>query len=188
MDAAIARAAAALERGQLVVYPTDTLLGIGAKATNRSAVRRLLAAKGRPSGAPVAVAVSSTEEVESLAVLGPMARAFVRRHLPGPWTLLLSVRPEARRHLAPGVLGPGHRIGIRVPDHPLARELARRVGPLTCTSANFHGQTPARTMAEARREFGRLVAVYVDGVPNPSGRPSSLADLTGDRPMIVHRS
>jgi L-threonylcarbamoyladenylate synthase len=188
MGSALADAVRALTTGRLVVYPTDTLLGLGALASDPRAMERLMETKGRPSGLPVSVTLSSPEEMEPLAVLVPAARRFVRTHLPGPYTVLAPASLLARRTLAPGVAGPSGTIGFRVPDHPLARELARRVGPLSATSANRHGAPPCRTLAEARRSFGDEVAVYLAGAPRPSGRPSVLMDVTGARPVPVARS
>jgi L-threonylcarbamoyladenylate synthase len=74
-----------------------------------------------------------------------------------------------------------------VPDHPVARELARRCGPIVATSANRHGTPPARTVAEARRAFGSDVSIYLTGGPAPAGRPSDLVDLSGGGPGRVVR-
>lgn len=187
MGARLDGAVRALETGRLIVYPTDTLFGLGARATDRTAVARIAAAKGRPAGMPISIAVSSTDDLEPLAELSAMGRRFVRTHLPGPFTVLARPTPRARRSLAPEVAGPHGTIGLRVPDHPIARELARRAGPLTATSANRHGLAPCRTLAEARAAFGRVVAIYVAEGPRPSGRPSDLVDLTGDAPHAVRR-
>jgi len=183
----VATAAAALRRGALVVYPTDTLVGLGASARNARAVDRLLAAKGRPSGMPISVAVASHEEVEPWVDWDSSARAVARQLLPGPVTLLVYASPRARRELAPSVLGPNSTIGIRVPDHPVPRELARRVGPITSTSANRHGDPPVASLAEARRAFRDTVSVYVPLRPPPSGAPSMIVDLKGDEPRYVER-
>ncbi len=187
MDAAVPRAAEALARGGLVVYPTDTLLGLGAAATDRRAVARLEALKGRPPGQPLSVAVSSTEEIERWSEPDPPARSWMRRHLPGPYTVLLPPSREARRHLAASVVPPDGAIALRVPDHPVARELARRAGPIVATSANRHGAPPARTVAEARRALGDRVAVYLAIGPAPSGRPSEYVDLRGPEPRLLAR-
>ncbi|HTW55866.1 MAG TPA: L-threonylcarbamoyladenylate synthase [Thermoplasmata archaeon] len=187
MGAPLARAVRTLASGGLVVYPTDTLLGLGARAADPEAVRRLADAKGRPPGMPVSVTVSSTAEVEAFARLTPAGRRFVRTHLPGPYTLLVPASPLAERRLAPPATGPSGTVGLRVPDHPLARELARRAGPITATSANAHGRPPCRTVAEARRTFGDGVAVYLSGPPAPSGRASQLVDLTHGDPRPVAR-
>ncbi|MGA9840062.1 MAG: L-threonylcarbamoyladenylate synthase, partial [Thermoplasmata archaeon] len=187
MGSPLTDAVRALALGRLVLYPTDTLLGLGARATDADAIGRLVAAKGRPPGMPLSVAVSSTEELEALAVLSPMGRRYVRTHLPGPYTLLARPTPLAQRTLAPEVAGPHGTIGLRVPDHPVARELARRAGPLSATSANRHGSPPCRTLADARRTFGNSVAVYLAAAPRPSGRPSELVDLTRAAPHRVAR-
>jgi tRNA threonylcarbamoyl adenosine modification protein (Sua5/YciO/YrdC/YwlC family) len=176
-----------LARGALVVYPTDTLYGLGARATSESAVAALLLAKARPSAQPISIAVSSTEEIEPWAELTPRTRGWLRRLLPGPVTVLLPASPSARRRLAAPILGEGTTVGVRIPNHPVARALARRAGPITCTSANRHGEPAAASIAAARRAFGRSVARYVTAGPAPSGRPSTLVDLTGRSPSIRSR-
>jgi L-threonylcarbamoyladenylate synthase len=186
MGDALADAVRCLRRGGLVVYPTDTLLGLGALADRPSAVDRLLRAKDRSPTQPVSICVSSTEEVERYALLSPTSRAFLRRSLPGPFTALLPPSPGARHRLPPSVVGT-RTIGIRVPDHPVARELARRVGPITATSANRHGEPAARTLTEARRSLGRSVGVYLPARPSGSGTGSTLVDLTGREPRALAR-
>jgi L-threonylcarbamoyladenylate synthase len=188
MGASLADAVRAIAAGELVVYPTDTLIGIGARATDEAAVDRLAAAKDRPPSLPVSVAVSSPEEIEPFARVSPEARRFLRRHLPGPYTVLLEPSSLGRRRLAAPLVGAAGFVGFRVPDHPLARELARRAGPITATSANRHGAPPARTPAAARSAFGTSVSVYLPAQPRPSGRPSTLVDLTGDDPRVVPRT
>jgi L-threonylcarbamoyladenylate synthase len=186
MGAALSNAVRALRHGGLVVYPTDTLLGLGARASDRGAVRRLLVAKGRSASQPISVCVSSTEEIEQYAVVRPSARRFLRRHLPGPYTVLLAPSARARRTFAPAVLG-RTTIGFRVPDHFVARELARAAGPITATSANRHGDPTARTLAEARRALGGHVSAYVPADPPGSGEPSTLVDLKGREPRVLAR-
>ena len=186
MASLLDEAVQALAAGGLVVYPTDTVLGLAAAAGDARAVRRLAAVKGRLDLQSVSVAVSSLEEIEPLATVRPAARGFLRRNLPGPITVLLRPSARARRSLAPSIAG-GRRIGLRIPDHPVARELARRAGPITATSANLHGRPPARSVAEARAAFGRAVRVYLPARPPPSGRPSTLIDLAGPRPRAIER-
>jgi len=187
MGAALSNAVRALRHGGLVVYPTDTLFGLGALASHRAAVARLVAAKGRSSSQPISVCVSSTEEIEPYAVLSTTARRFLRRHLPGPYTVVLAPSARARRSFAPSVAG-GSTIGFRVPDHPVARELARAAGPITATSANRHGNPAARTLSDARRALHGHVNVYLGRLPSGSGRPSTLVSLTGTEPREVARS
>jgi L-threonylcarbamoyladenylate synthase len=186
-DPALARAVRALRQGELVVYPTDTLVGLGARAEDGAAVDKLLAAKQRSASTPLSVAFSSLEELEPWVELTEPRRAWLRRHLPGPYTAILPSSDRARATFPSAVLGPDGRLGVRVPDHPLARSLAELVGPVTATSANRHGSPATRTVAEARRVFGGEVGAYLDGAPAPSGRPSELVDLTGDRPRPLRR-
>ncbi len=188
MSATLPAAVRRLRAGGLIFYPTDTLYGLGARARDPEAVARLSRVKERPSGLPISVAVSSLEELEPWARLTPESRALARRRLPGPLPLIVPASDLARRELAPGIVGPAGTIGLRLPDHPVARELARQVGPITATSANRHGRPPAPTLAAARTEFGRAVDLYLDGLPRPSGRPSELVDLTGAQPRAVRRA
>lgn len=188
MADALGAAVAALARGELVVYPTDTLLGLGARATDAGAVDRLLAAKDRPPAMPISIAVSSLEEVEPWVDWSDAARATARRILPGPVTLIAAASDKAKAELAPPLLAPDRSLGIRVPNHPVARELARRVGPLTATSANRHGHPSSKTILQARKAFGDAVAVYLPAKPEPSGKPSMLVDLRKSEPRIVPRS
>jgi len=176
----------ALLAGDLIVHPTDTLYALAARALDRRAVARLVAAKGREARRPMSVAVSSVEELDRWATMNPPARRFARDRLPGAYTVLLPPSREARSRLAPEVAA-CPTIGLRVPDHPLALELARRAGPTVATSANRSGAPSPRTLADCRRALGRSVAVYLAGPPEPSGVASTVVDLTGARPRTVPR-
>jgi tRNA threonylcarbamoyl adenosine modification protein (Sua5/YciO/YrdC/YwlC family) len=187
MGPAIGRAAQALRAGRLVVYPTDTLLGVAARATDDRAVAGLERLKDRPADQPISVTVRAYSDLEAMTELSPSARRFVRTHLPGPYTILVRPSRFARRTLAPSVFAEDGTLGVRIPDHPVARELARQVGPITATSANRHGRPPCRTVNEARRVFGSAVAVYLAARPPGTGRPSRLVDLTGTEPRPVPR-
>jgi L-threonylcarbamoyladenylate synthase len=181
-------AAKALKRGELVVFPTDTLLGLAARASDDDAVARLERIKERSPDQPVSVAVSSLPDLEALTDLGPAGLRFARTHLPGAFTLIARPSALARRTLAPSVFAKDGTIGVRLPDHPVARELARQAGPITATSANLHGQPPCRTLREARRVFGPEVAVYLAPRPRGSGRPSTLVDVSHGKPKVIDRS
>jgi L-threonylcarbamoyladenylate synthase len=183
LDAAVR----SLRAGRLVVYPTDTLWGLGARAGDPAAVRRVFEAKQRPATTPIAVAVSSVAELERLAELSDRGRTFVRTNLPGPYTLVVRPSAKARRTIA-SPIGTAPTLGLRIPRHPVARELARRAGPLTCTSANLHGAPATADIRSARGALAPSVARYVTSGPVPSGVPSTLVDLTGDSPRALPRS
>lgn len=186
-DDSMAAACRALKAGKVVAYPTDTLLGLAVSAYDARALSRLFEVKRRPEGTPVSLAVSSWEEIEPLADLDLARRRWVRDLLPGPRTLLLPPSRDAQKRLPRSIIAPQGTLGIRIPDHPLARELARQVGPITSTSANRHGEPPCRTPEAARRAFGREVACYLPALPPPSGEPSLLIDLTGSEPKVILR-
>jgi L-threonylcarbamoyladenylate synthase len=184
----VAAAVQAVRRGRPIVYPTDTLWGLGVRPEDRAGVRRLYELKQRPEGMPVSVAFSSYEEVEPFVQLSSSARATIRRWLPGPFTFLVRASGVARRRWSPAVLGESQTVGVRIPDHALARALLARTGPLTTTSANPHGRPPCRSAADARRMFGGQVGAYLSGGDRPSGRPSTIVALTGPWPRVVRRS
>lgn len=188
MADAMAAALRAVRHSQPVAYPTDTLWGLGVRPGDPAGVRRLYELKERPGGMPVSVAFSSHEEIEPFVELSGDARATMRRWLPGPFTFLVRASATARSEWAPEVRGESHTLGVRIPDHPVARALLARTGPLTTTSANRHGQAPRSTAAAVRRQFGDQVGAYVTGGPSPSGRPSTIVALTGAGPQIVRRS
>lgn len=170
----------ALDRGELVVYPTDTLYGLGADALDTHAVGRVFEAKQRPRSEPLSVAVADLAMMEQVARVGPLARRLAERFLPGPLTLVLPPGPGVPDELLGGSRG----LGVRVPGHPEALELCRRFGPVTATSANLHGQPEPVTCQEARRQLGSKVQAYLDAGP-AGGRASTVLDLTGRTPRLV---
>ena len=172
-------AVAALRRGDLVVYPTETVYGLAGDATDPEAVERVFEAKGRSREKPVSMALPDAAAAADYARLSNRERAFCERFLPGPVTVLLE-----RTDRVPNVLVAGRdRVGIRVPDHELARDLARRVGPITATSANRSGEPSARRVEEIDREV-RERAIVVDRGETP-GTESTVVDVSTDE--IVRR-
>ncbi len=160
-----------LRNGGLLVYPTDTLWGLGCAALDGAAVARLLRLKKRSSDG-LSVMVGSRDELWALGERSPAAEALAARWLPGPLTLVLA----AVRELPAGV-GRDGTLGLRVPDHPVALALAAGL-PVVTTSANRHGEPPAATLAEARAALGGA-ARYLDGEP-PQGEPSTVVRVTAN--------
>ena len=172
-------AVAALRRGDLVVYPTETVYGLAADATDPEAVERAFEAKGRSHEKPISMALPDVGAAADYVRLSDRERAFCERFLPGPVTVLLE-----RTDRVPDVLVAGRdRVGVRVPDHELSRNLARRVGPITATSANRSGEPGARRVEEIAPEV-RERAVVIDRGETP-GAESTVVDVsTGE---IVRR-
>jgi L-threonylcarbamoyladenylate synthase len=162
-DEEVERAAVALRNDALVVFPTETLYGVGCHALSPTAIERLRLVKQRGADKGIAVLVSDD--------ISPSARRLMERLWPGPITVLLPARASL-----PSPLTQGGLVGVRVSAHPVARRLALAIGaPLAAPSANPGGLAPARDVAAARAYFGAHVAVYLDdGVID--GPPSTLVD------------
>jgi len=162
-----------LSRDGLVVYPTETVYGLGADALSADAVMRVYEAKNRPVGKPISVAVSDMEMLAAVAVVDDAARAFIERFLPGPVTVLL----PAKSCLPEVLTGGTGLIGIRWPDHEIALAIISRLDtPITSTSANISDD-----IAPTRPEEVSVPHDYlVDGGELP-GTPSTVVDLTARR-------
>jgi len=176
-EAGIANAALAVQRGRLVVLPTDTVYGVGADAFSPAAVTRLLDAKGRGRDMPPPVLVSATTTLDALAVGVPTyARALVEELWPGPLTLVCRQQPSLQWDLG----DTRGTVAVRMPDHEVALELLARTGPLAVSSANRSGM-PAATDADAAEQMlGDSVEVILDGGTSPGGEASTIVDVTGE--------
>ena len=184
-DGDLTRAAAVelLRAGGIVAVPTDTVYGIAADLALPDAIERLFAAKRRPPEKAVAVLLADVDQAGAIGIMGPAARVLGERFWPGGLTLVLPVRPGAR---LPRVLAAGSpTIGVRVPDHPAPRALARALGPLPTTSANVSGERDARDAREVADRLGHALALVIDGGPIHGGPASTVVDCTGDLPAIL---
>lgn len=156
--------------GNLIVYPTDTVYGIGADIYNEVAVKNLYLAKRRPFDMALSVAVADRKMMESVAILNETADKLIKAFLPGPLTIIIKKNPEV-----PDIVTAGsQKVGIRIPDHPIALEIARRSGPIVATSANIHFQPDAIDIGMATAALGNSVSTYIDAGHSPSGKPSTI--------------
>jgi L-threonylcarbamoyladenylate synthase len=183
-DIALNAASLAVQRGQLIVIPTDTVYGIAADAFDADAVTALLAAKGRGREMPPPVLISAATTLDALAVDVPdYARALVKEFWPGPLTVVCKQQASLRWDLgdARGT------VAIRMPDHEVALELLERTGPLAVSSANKHGQLPARDIDAAEEMLGEDVALLVDAGPTLDLDPSTIVDVTTSPGRVLRR-
>ena len=181
-EAGIANAALAVQRGQLVVLPTDTVYGIGADAFDPESVRRLLGAKGRGREMPPPVLVSAPTTLDALAVGVPSyARALITELWPGPLTLVCRQQPSLQWDLG----DTRGTVAVRMPDHEVALELLARTGPLAVSSANRTGRPAATDADQAEEMLGSSVAVILDGGPTPGALPSTIVDVTGPAGRVL---
>jgi L-threonylcarbamoyladenylate synthase len=169
----ISRAAEVLTRGGTVVYPTETVYGIGASVFIPRAVERVFEIKGRPRGMPLSVAVASFEMMGEIARIDDGDLPLLRRVLPGPVTFLVERGPKLPDLVTAG----SELVGIRFPDHPMALELIALSGPITSTSANLSGLPPPASLAELDGEIRKNVDLVLDGGRSRYGLPSTLVDL-----------
>lgn len=181
-EAGLQAAVEAVRRGSLVVFPTDTVYGVGADAFDPESVRLLLRAKGRGRDMPPPVLVSSVATLDALATdLGDDVRVLVEACWPGPLTLVCRQQPSLRWDLG----DTRGTVAVRMPDHALALALLERTGPLAVSSANRSGEHPASSAAEAQGMLAEAVEVYLDGGTLPPRRPSTIVDVTGDQPRVL---
>ncbi|HEV2294011.1 MAG TPA: L-threonylcarbamoyladenylate synthase [Tepidisphaeraceae bacterium] len=179
----IERAVEILRAGGLVAFPTETVYGLGADARNADAVRRIFAAKGRPSTNPLIVHISGVAMAKLYAAEWPdTARRLAQKFWPGPLTLVL---PRFRT-IAPEVSAGWDTVGLRMPNHPLALKLIQRFdGPIAAPSANRSNHISPTTAKHVREELGDAVDVILDGGPCTVGIESTVLDLTVARPKIL---
>ncbi|MFB6173985.1 MAG: L-threonylcarbamoyladenylate synthase [Halobacteriales archaeon] len=175
----VAAAAEAIRAGELVVYPTETVYGLGADALDADAVEAVFAAKGRDRDDPLSLAVPDVGAAERYTRQSDRTRAFMERFLPGPVTV---VCPKA--DTVPDALTGGRdRVGIRVPDHETALDLLAEAAPITATSANVSGRASAERVADLDPEIRAAAAVVLDGSETPGGGSTVVDPERG----VIHR-
>lgn len=182
VEAAVDAASLAIQRGRLVVLPTDTVYGIAADAFDSGAVQRLLDAKGRGRDMPPPVLVGSAGTLDALASdVPPYVRPLVDAFWPGPLTVVCHEQSSLQWDLG----DTRGTVAVRMPDHDVARKLLDRTGPLAVSSANLTGHDAATDADQAMEMLGEKVAVVIDGGTTPGNVPSTIVDATGERPRLL---
>ncbi len=182
-EAAVDLAAERLAKGGLVAFPTETVYGLGADASSGKAVARIFEAKGRPQFNPLIVHLADASLAAAHATLPHIAVTLAAEFWPGPLTLVLPCRPS---QIDPLVTAGGDTIALRVPGHPVAQALLRRVDrPIAAPSANRSGGVSPTTADHVRASLGDRVDLILDGGPCPGGLESTIVDLTGDAPVML---
>lgn len=170
-----------LRNGGLVVFPTDTVYGLATFPHREEFVERLFVVKGRNSTRAIAVLIGDPGDLSKVSVSPSVSALRLAKHFwPGPLTLIVPRHPAL-----PDVLSPNPTIGVRVPDHPVARALLRLAGPLAVTSANLSGQQNTNTAQEVYEQLGGRVHLIIDGGKTPGGIPSTVVDCTQPELVIV---
>jgi len=182
-DAAIDYAAHLLRQGRLVAFPTETVYGLGADASNPDAVRRIFQAKGRPADHPLIVHIPSVDSLNDWALTVPdAAQQLAARFWPGPLALILNKRPEVPLV----VTGGQNTVGLRMPAHPVALHLLRAFGGgIAAPSANRFCRISPTQAAHVEEELGDAVDLILDGGACQVGVESTIVDLSGNRPKLL---
>ena len=182
-DQEIEKAAGILRAGGLVAFPTETVYGLGADASNPAAVKKIFAAKGRPADHPVIVHIADMSELKHWAAEVPRAAwLLAEKFWPGPLTMVLKRSP----HVNDLISGGQNSIGLRVPGHPVAQQLLKAFGGgIAAPSANKFGRLSPTTAEHVREELGDAVEMVLDGGPCDVGIESTIVDLTNDPPAIL---
>ena len=167
----------------VVVFPTDTLYGLGADAFSLPGLQRIFAIKGRPASLALPVLVAGLDQVESVALpMSSQAQLLAERFWPGPLTLVMRRSPD----LPDLVTGGADTVAVRMPAHRIPLALARRLGrPITGTSANLSGSPDLLDLESVESQLGNLVDYIFRTGPVPEGTGSTVVDITGDEPHIL---
>lgn len=179
----LALAADILRAGGLVGFPTETVYGLGARAYDASAARRVYKAKGRPSDNPLIVHVADEAMLADVVRrITPLARKLIDAFWPGPLTLIL----EKSARVPGAVTAGGRTVAVRCPGHPAARALIRALGePVAAPSANLSGRPSPTTAAHVLRDLRGRVPLILDGGPCRKGLESAIVDARGSRPVVL---
>jgi L-threonylcarbamoyladenylate synthase len=178
---AILSALEILLSGGLVAFPTDTVYGVGCLAFHQQAIESIYIAKDRPIDKAIPVLIGDNEDLVKVAEEVPIfAMRLIDRFWPGPLTILVPKKPTL-----PAAISATSTVGVRVPDHDVARALLRLTGPMAVTSANISGQASPTSAQEVVSQLGGRIAMIVDGGETPGGVPSTLVDCTGEKIQIL---
>ena len=184
-DEAIAEAARILRGGGLVVFPTETVYGLGADATNGQAVARIFEAKGRPRFNPLIVHVADAGAARDFACFGERALLLAERFWPGPLTLVLPLRAGARPRISELVTAGLDTVAIRVPAHPVARKLLASAGiPVAAPSANVSGRVSPTLAHHAEEDLGSRVEMVLDAGSTEAGLESTIVALAPEPTLL----
>ncbi|MDR3283236.1 MAG: threonylcarbamoyl-AMP synthase [Candidatus Methanoplasma sp.] len=160
----------------MVVYPTDTVYGVGADIFDEIAVKSVFIKKNRPFDMPLSVAVADVRMMESIAEINDVARKLIEEFLPGPLTLVVN-----KKDCVPDMVSAGtSSIGIRIPDNPISVGITKLAGPITSTSANVHSHPDSTTVEAAIGDLGGLIDLYIDAGPSKIKQHSTIVQIEDD--------
>ncbi len=182
-DESIKAAAYLLTQGGVVVYPTETVYGIGCIPSDPDAAQRICEIKGR-ADKPLPLICADIESARRVVEMSPEAEKLAAKFWPGPLTMVLPAKVKYSMWVQHGATT----LGVRVSPYPVAQRLAKAAGGvLVSTSANISGDEPARTAQEAKAIFDGKVDIILDGGPSPGGESSTVVDLSGEEIWLLRK-
>ena len=177
MQNEIRKAIRLLKQGELIVYPTDTLYGLGADIFNEEAIKKVYEVKKRPFDLPLSIAIASVDEINEYAYMNEIAYKIAHEFLPGAITIILK-----KRKVIPDIIAK-EKIGISIPANEIALKIAKEL-PITATSANIHGKNTPKEIKEAKEQLRDKIALYIHGGKLP-GKPSTIVDVSEGKIKII---
>jgi len=179
----LSKAIAALSHGLVIVYPTDTLYGLGADIFNDDAVEKVFKIKKRKKTNPLSVAVANLKQIEKIAYVDDKSRCLIKTFLPGKLTIVLRKKKIVSNLITAGL----NKVAIRIPDNKIALDLLSKFGPITATSANIHDKKPPVNIDDISMQFSVSdIAVYIDD-GKLDGRPSTIIDMSKKPFKIIRK-
>lgn len=167
--------------GGIILYPTDTVYGLGANIFNEKAVEKIYHIKNRDYFKPVSVCVSSIEEIQLIADVPAKYNDLLLDKLPGPFTFIFN-----KSESIPDYFAKNHKIGVRIPENTISRKLTQNF-PITSTSANLSGKETLNTPKEILNQLNKEVDFVIDVGPLNQSSPSTVIDLTSRKPFILRQ-
>ena len=168
-----------LNKGDVIIFPTDTVYGIGAKITDIEALEKIYEIKKRPSNKRLAVLCDSVSEIEKIAYLNDDAVKLISEFMPGALTIILKSKEEVRNDFI------FETVAVRIPNHELALQILKANGAMATTSVNISGFKPMNDYVEIVRKFSNQVSCIYPNVMIPSKVSSTIVDLSGDDCILV---
>jgi len=172
----------ALKEGKIILYPTDTVYGIGANIFDLKAVQKVYEIKKRPLNKPLSVCVSKIDDIEKIAYLNKDLKKLISNIFPGPFTVIL----KKKENISPILTAGGEKIGIRIPDNNVCMELSREF-PITTTSANLSGQPIPESVEGVLEQLGNKIDLILDAGISKNGVHSTVIDMTVYPPKILRK-
>lgn len=174
-----------IKQGGLVIFPTETVYGIGANAFNEGAVRRIYEVKMRPDEKPLSILVSNIEEITKYAIISnEVEKEIIHKYMPGPITIVLKKKPGVFDYISSGK----DTIGIRIPDNEIILEILKQSQlPIVAPSANISGKPSGIVLSEILKDFDGKVDICIDGGKAELSEPSTIVEVIDNKPVILRQ-